>query len=211
MIFDMFNQVDHSLGRAHGGLGIGLTLVKRLVEMHEGTVEAHSEGAGKGSTFTVSLPVARVEATSAAPVGGSFPAAAATRHRILVADDNTDVAESLGMVLRLMGHEVRTVPDGLQAVEQASAFAPELILLDIGMPGLDGYEAARRIRSQGRGRQVVLVALTGWGQEADRRRSLESGFDHHFTKPVDPADLERLLAELPPADRPDGLRADPRA
>jgi PAS domain S-box-containing protein len=198
-VFDMFMQVDRSLSRVHGGLGIGLTLVKRLVEMHGGTVEVSSEGADKGSAFTVTLPLAAAPGEDAGIAETAPPAGGSGRRRILIADDNPDVAESLAMMLRLMGNEVRAVHDGAQAIEQAVAFAPELVLLDIGMPGLDGYEVARRIREQQWDRNLVLVALTGWGQEEDRRRSIDAGFDHHFTKPVNPAVLERLIARLPRA------------
>lgn len=202
-VFDIFTQVEQSPMKTQGGLGIGLTLVKRLVEMHRGTVEARSDGPGMGSAFTVTLPVATAE-QPAVEVAMTMEAGAAPagRHRILVADDNADVAESLAMMLRLMGNEVRTVCDGLQAIEQTTAFAPEMVLLDIGMPGMDGYEAARRIRAQHWDRPLVLVALTGWGQEEDRRRSLAAGFDHHFTKPVSPVNLERLVSQLPPATLP---------
>ncbi len=208
-VFDMFMQVDRAMSRAQGGLGIGLTLVKRLVEMHGGTVAVSSDGDGRGSSFAVTLPLASVPALDSmskqggAANGESPPGAedagGAGRHRILIADDNPDVADSLAMMLRLMGNEVRSVCDGEQAIEQAVAFAPELILLDIGMPGLDGYEAARRIREQQWDRHLVLVALTGWGQEEDRRRSIDAGFDYHFTKPVDPAVLEKLISQLPQA------------
>lgn len=199
-VFDMFMQVDRALSRAHGGLGIGLTLVKRLVEMHGGTVEVSSDGIDKGSAFTVSLPLAPALGHSDTGTGEPSPGGdGGGRHRILIADDNADVAESLAMMLRLMGNEVRSVSDGVQAIEQAVAFAPELILLDIGMPGLDGYEVARRIREQQWDRHLVLVALTGWGQEEDRRRSIDAGFDYHFTKPVNPAALEKLIAQLPQA------------
>lgn len=194
-IFDIFMQVDQSPVKAQGGLGIGLTLVKRLVEMHQGSVEARSDGPGKGSAFTVTLPVAAEPAAEAA--AAAQDAVSSGRHRILVADDNADVAESLAMMLRLMGNEVRTVSDGTQAIEQTTAFAPEMIMLDIGMPGIDGYETARRIRAQHWDKPLILVALTGWGQEEDRRRSLAAGFDHHFTKPMSPADLERLVSRLP--------------
>jgi CheY-like chemotaxis protein len=201
-IFDIFMQVDQPMLPGQRGLGIGLTLVKRLVEMHHGTVEAHSDGPGKGSVFTVTLPEAGFAKDSAKATMSDVVSSG--RHRILIADDNADIAESLAIMLRLMGHEVRTVSDGLQAIEQAMAFVPEMILLDIGMPGVDGYEAARRIRSQHWDKPLMLVALTGWGQEEDRRRSVVAGFDYHFTKPVNPADLERLVAQLPPAVPPGG-------
>jgi PAS domain S-box-containing protein len=196
-VFEMFNQVTPVIERSQGGLGIGLALVRGLVEMHGGTVEAHSEGPGRGSIFTVRLPAARPtppETLLPAPeVGAARPAM-----RILVADDNRDAADSLTMLLQLAGHEVRTAHDGREAVEAAAAFRPDVALLDIGMPGLTGYEVARRVREQPGGAGVVLVAITGWGQEEDKRRAAEAGFDHHLTKPVDPLALERLLSALTP-------------
>ncbi len=206
-IFDMFTQVDSSLERSEGGLGIGLTLVQRIVEMHGGTVEARSEGLGKGSEFVVRLPVA-------VAVEGQGPREAAADEeevvapaprRILVVDDNRDAADSLGTLLRMFGNEVHTAHDGLEAVGAAAAFQPHVVLLDIGLPKLNGYEAARRIREQKGGSDMVLVALTGWGQEEDRRRSKEAGFDHHMTKPVEFADLQKLLAEASPS-RPERAR-----
>jgi PAS domain S-box-containing protein len=194
-IFDMFTQVDRSSERSEGGLGIGLTLVQRLVEMHGGTVEARSDGPGKGSEFVVRLAVAEVkdQGPQGAACDGEKGAAAAGR-RILVVDDNRDVADSLGMLLRMMGNEVHTAHDGLEAVGAAAAFRPDMVLLDLGLPKLNGFEAARRIRDQDGGTDMVLVAVTGWGQEEDRRRSKEAGFDHHMTKPVDFAALQELLA-----------------
>ena len=194
-IFDMFTQVDRSLERSEGGLGIGLTLVQRLVEMHGGTVEARSDGPGKGSEFVVRLAVAEVK--DQGPQGAACDdekGAAPARRRILVVDDNRDAADSLGMLLRMMGNEVHTAYDGLEAVGAAAAFQPDVVLLDLGLPKLDGYEAARRIREQDGGTDMVLVAVTGWGQEEDRRRSKEAGFDHHMTKPVEFAALQKLLA-----------------
>jgi PAS domain S-box-containing protein len=196
-LFEMFSQVAPALERSHGGLGIGLSLVKGLVEMHGGSVGARSDGPGKGSEFVVRLPVAGGTAAPRPrlPVGGE--GAAGPRRRILVADDNRDAADSLAMVLRLGGHEVHAVHDGQEAVEAAAWFRPDLALLDIGMPKLNGYEVARRIRAQPWGRGVLLVALTGWGQEEDKRRAREAGFDQHLTKPAAPADLERLLLAGP--------------
>jgi PAS domain S-box-containing protein len=195
-IFDMFTQVDHSLKRSEGGLGIGLTLVQRLVEMHGGTVEARSDGPGKGSEFVVRLAVA-VEVKGQGPQGAACDrekGAASARRRILVVDDNRDAADSLGMLLLMMGNEVYTAHDGLEAVGAAAAFQPDVVLLDLGLPKLNGYEAARRIREQDGGTDIVLVAVTGLGQEEDRRRSKEAGFDHHMTKPVEFAALQKLLA-----------------
>jgi signal transduction histidine kinase/ActR/RegA family two-component response regulator len=195
-IFDMFSQVDHSLEKAQGGLGIGLTLVKQLLEMHGGRIEARSEGAGKGSEFIARLTVVAVAPRREPAEAGEERRSRASTCRILVADDNRDAAESMSTVLRLMGHEVRTVHDGVQAVEEAAAFRPDLVLLDIGMPRLNGYDAARRIRTERWGKSTLIVAMTGWGQDEDKRRAFESGFDRHFTKPVDPADVEKLISGL---------------
>ncbi len=199
-IFEMFTQADRSLERSQGGLGIGLTLVQRLVEMHGGRVTAHSAGPGQGSEFTVRLPVAP-DTTGVAATSSEEEKAAAARRRILVVDDNRDAADSLAVLLRLLGNEVHTAYDGLEAVGASAAFVPDLVLLDIGLPKLNGYDAARRIREQYAGRGMVLVALTGWGQEEDRRRSKEAGFDHYMTKPVEIASLQQLLAELEAAKR----------
>jgi CheY-like chemotaxis protein len=185
--------------RSEGGLGIGLTLVQRLVEMHGGKIEARSDGPGTGSEFVVILPIAGDIKREQPQATGSAEVDAPPARRILVVDDNRDAADSLGMLLRLMGNEVHTAHDGLEAVGAAAAFQPDVVLLDIGLPKLNGYEAARRIREQEGGAGVLLVALTGWGQEEDRRRSHEAGFDHHMTKPVDFEVLQKLLAETNPA------------
>jgi PAS domain S-box-containing protein len=197
-IFEMFTQVDRSLDRAQGGLGIGLTLVWRLVEMHGGSVEAQSEGAGKGSEFIVRLPVAR-DAGLDNPDKGSEKECAGPScrsRRVLVVDDNQDAANSLAMLLRMKGHDVRTAYDGLEAVDAAAAYKPDVVLLDVGLPRLNGFDVARRIRQTETQRSIVLVALTGWGHEEDRRRSKEAGFDHHMVKPADPAALDRVLESL---------------
>ena len=193
-IFDIFTQVDRSLERSQGGLGIGLTLVKRLTEMHGGDIVALSDGPGRGSEFVVRLPILPESAgQEAVPLATMSPALPG--RRILVVDDNRDSADSLTLILGMLGNEVRTAYDGVEAVESAAAFRPELVFLDIGLPRLNGYDAARRIRQQPGGATMTLVALTGWGQEDDRRRSREAGFDHHLVKPVDPLELERLLGE----------------
>jgi PAS domain S-box-containing protein len=202
-VFEMFTQVDRSLERAEGGLGIGLTLVHRLVEMHGGTVEARSDGPGKGSEFIVCLPLGvdvndqepegRTEGRTEGRMDDERAVAAVTR-RILVVDDNWDSAESLVMFLRMLGNDVHTAHDGLEAVEVAATFRPDVVLLDIGLPRLNGYEAARQIREKSGTDEIVLVAVTGWGQDEDRRRSREAGFDYHLTKPVDFDALQRLLA-----------------
>jgi PAS domain S-box-containing protein len=196
-IFDMFTQVDTSRERSRGGLGIGLTLVKSLVEMHGGSVRAASAGPGQGSEFTVRLPVAAaVEAPRRDGKAGDPSNTKAPSRRILVVDDNWDAAQSLGMLLKIMGHEVRTAYDGAGGLEVVRTFRPDVALLDIGMPGMNGYELARRLRAQDDLRGMILVAVTGWGQEEDRLRSREAGFDLHLTKPADLAALEGLLSSL---------------
>jgi signal transduction histidine kinase/ActR/RegA family two-component response regulator len=192
-IFDMFSQVDRSIERSSGGLGIGLALVKGLVEMHGGQVRAESEGEGKGSTFIVTLPAA-VDQAAPAPSTTANSLAAAGR-RILVVDDNWDGADSLATMLKLLGNEVRTAHDGVAAVEVAGQFRPEVILMDVGMPKLNGLEAARRIRGEAWGRDMTIIALTGWGQEDDRERSRDAGCDGHLVKPVNLSDLEQLLVD----------------
>jgi CheY-like chemotaxis protein len=184
------------LERAQGGLGIGLSIVRGVVELHGGSVTAHSAGPGQGTELTVRLPALAPSAgESQAPEAGE-PAAVPTPRRILVADDNADSVESLALLLTLRGSEVRTASDGWEAVEAAAEFGPDVVLLDIGMPRLNGYEAARKIREQSRGGRMVLIALTGWGQDEDRQRSTDAGFDFHLVKPVDFAALEKLLASL---------------
>jgi PAS domain S-box-containing protein len=194
-IFDMFSQVDHSVERTTGGLGIGLALVKGLTEMHGGSVRAESAGPGQGSRFTVRLPViVAVEeerAQSILPLLEGAP-----KRRILVVDDNRDAVESLATMLRLSGNEVHTACDGIEAVELAEQLLPDVVLMDIGMPRLNGREATRRIREQAWGKQMIVIALTGWGQDSDRRLSREAGCDEHLVKPVDFAELERLMREL---------------
>ena len=197
-IFDLFAQADTTLERSRGGLGIGLTLVKRLVEMHGGTVEAHSDGPGKGSEFVVRLPVAAAVPAPVAPATPDASPAAGAALRVVVADDNADSAATLSDMLRLLGHDVTTVADGEAAVAAAEAVRPDVIVSDIGMPRLNGYEVARQVRSRPWGGGVFLVALTGWGQADDRAKSAAAGFDHHLVKPVDPDALGRLLAGVTP-------------
>jgi len=203
VIFDMFTQLNVPAGRAQSGLGIGLALVRKLLEMHGGSVSAFSEGNGCGSEFLITLPVITSEITAGngrtavgldSNVGGE---AVQVRRRILVADDNSDALESLATLLELSGHEVFSAANGALALESAERNLPEVALLDIGMPKLDGYEVARRIRAQPWGRRITLVALTGWGQESDRRRSGEAGFDSHLVKPLDLDKLTALLERLP--------------
>lgn len=200
-VFQMFSQVDRDLEKTTGGLGLGLALVKGLVEMHGGTIHAHSEGEGHGSEFILKLPAVlsldkKEEHIKADELFNSLPS-----RRILLADDNRDSTEWLGQLLEMTGNEVRTAHDGLQALAEAEAFRPDVILLDIGMPGLNGHETCRRIREQPWGKDVALIAMTGWGQEEDRRQSREAGFDHHLVKPVELTVLEKLLSELQPNRR----------
>jgi CheY-like chemotaxis protein len=186
--------VERSLERAQGGLGIGLTLVKRLVEMHGGTIEARSAGPDGGSKFVVRLPEHTSDLARPTPIPDHSPAMATGRsQRVLIADDNRDAADSLALMLRVMGHDVRTAYDGEQALQEAEAFRPSLALLDIGMPRLNGYDTARALRAKPYGPGMMLVALTGWGQPEDKRRSQLAGFDHHLVKPVDPSALDHLL------------------
>ncbi len=194
-IFDLFTQVDRSLEKAQGGLGIGLTLVRRMVELHGGSVEASSAGQERGSEFSIRLPLApSATRASTAHEGVREPSGAALPRRILVVDDNVDAAASLAMMLRMMGHEAQTAHDGLAAVEVAASWQPDVILLDIGMPRLNGYDACRQIRERPCGRDFFIVALTGWGQDEDKRRSKEAGFNAHLVKPIDLAALDGLLA-----------------
>jgi PAS domain S-box-containing protein len=196
-LFEMFSQAAPALGRSQGGLGVGLALVRGLVELHGGTVEARSGGPGLGSEFTVRLPaVQRPAQVARGPGGDGQECRCVPKCRVLVVDDNRDTADSLAVLLRLLGHDLHTAHDGLEAVQAAATFRPDVVLLDIGLPKMSGYEAARSIRRQPWGEGMTLVAVTGWGQEEDKRRAAEAGFDHHLTKPVDPAALERLLAEL---------------
>lgn len=195
VIFDLFVQVDNSLARSKGGLGLGLTLVKRLVEMHGGRVEAQSEGLGKGSTFSVYLPTAR-ETLPPASGMDEKRATQSSGNRILVVDDNTDVASTLSLLLTLRGYEVHTRHSGRAAIDAIEALQPTTILMDIGMPELDGYATCRLIRQRPQGRQLIVIALTGYGQEEDRQRTWEAGFDAHLVKPVDLGTLTTLLDSL---------------
>jgi PAS domain S-box-containing protein len=190
-IFELFTQVDRSLEKAQGGLGIGLTLVRSLVEMHGGTVEARSAGMKQGSEFIVTLPL--VQPPSATTSTPATAQASKARRRVLIVDDNRDAADSMAMMLEVNGHQTRTAYDGLEALAVANDYRPDVILLDIGMPRLNGYDTARQLREQPWAKDVILFALTGWGQEEDRRRSLEAGFNYHLTKPVDPTTLDELL------------------
>jgi PAS domain S-box-containing protein len=198
LLFDMFAQVDASLERSRDGLGIGLTLVKTLVELHGGSVTVNSGGPGRGSEFTVRLPV--VEPALPAVASAAAPARPAVPQRVLIVDDNDDGAESLSMLLQFDGHETLKAHTGPEALDAAARFRPDVMLLDIGLPGMSGYEVCRRIRREPWGQAMLIVALTGWGQEEDRKRSEEAGFDTHMVKPVDHEMLLRLLASIPGSD-----------
>ncbi len=191
-VFDLFVQEAHPSNLSQGGLGIGLTLVKRLVEMHGGRVEAHSEGPGKGSEFVMRLPAA--EAPLPRPELGPTTGGSAAGRRILVVDDNADSADSLAELLQFWGHEVRTAHSGAEALDAARDFRPDAVLLDLGMPDMNGYEAARLLRDRAGLNGTAFIALTGYGQDAERRRSAEAGFQAHLVKPVDPEELRKLLA-----------------
>jgi PAS domain S-box-containing protein len=189
-VFDMFMQLDHASDRARSGLGIGLTLARRLIELHGGAIEAHSAGAGAGTTFEVRVPSAITVAEPKHVPATARPGTVSCR--VLIAEDIPDAAEMMRLMVECWGHDVRVAADGVQAVAIAQVFEPQIALLDIGMPRMDGYDAARHIRAA-LGARVTLVALTGWGQEDDQRRAREAGFDHHLTKPADPAALEALI------------------
>jgi CheY-like chemotaxis protein/two-component sensor histidine kinase len=191
-IFDLFARVDPS-PTSQGGLGIGLTLVRQLVELHGGTIEARSAGAGHGSEFVVRLPLV---AAAAPEVPARAPTPAATPLRVLIADDNLDAAESLTLLLRLKGHDAHAVFDGEAAIDSAERLLPQVALLDIGMPKANGYEVARRVRAFPWGKEIFLVALTGWGQESDKLQARQAGFDAHLVKPVLPETLDELLATV---------------
>ena len=197
-VFDLFAQADRTYQRAQGGLGIGLTLVRTLVELHGGAVAAKSEGLGRGSEFIVRLPLGVDSAERRNPQPGKREAVFASQ-RILVVDDSRDAAESLAMLLESLGADVQTASDGPAALDELEAFRPSVMLLDIGMPGMDGLEVARRARQRAEGRDLTLIALSGWGQEEDRRRSREAGIDYHLVKPVNLDELGQLLTALAPA------------
>jgi signal transduction histidine kinase/CheY-like chemotaxis protein len=195
-IFEIFSQVDGSTDRSQGGLGIGLTLVKRLVEMHGGKIEAQSDGIGKGARFIVRLPIVVDEPAAQPTSGNGQEVLPKSSHRILIVDDNRDAADTLAMLLKFMGNEMRTAYDGQEGVDAAAEFRPAVVLLDIGLPKMNGIEACRHIRSQAWGKNVVLIAVTGWGQDEDRCLTHEAGFDHHMVKPVNPKELMKLLASV---------------
>jgi PAS domain S-box-containing protein len=196
-LFDMFVQVDTSLERSRDGLGIGLTLVRTLVDLHGGSIEARSEGLGRGSAFTVRLAALPVPDVSRSPAAPATAPASAGGRRVLVVDDSHDAAESLAMLLEFEGHEIYKAHDGAEAVRAAERERPDVVLMDVGLPILNGYEACRRIRSHAWSEGIVLVAITGWGQEEDREQSRSAGFDVHLVKPVDHDELLRILAAAP--------------
>jgi CheY-like chemotaxis protein len=198
-IFDLFIQAGPLPDHAQGGLGIGLTLARGVVEMHGGRIEAFSDGPGRGSEFVAhfpALPVAPGDSCEPSIVVKDAVAAASKTCRVLVVDDNEDSAESLSVMLKLEGHETKTAHDGPSALELARAFRPQVTLLDIGLPGMNGYEVARKLRKQRGGRKTTLIAVTGYGQEEDRQKSTEAGFDHHLTKPVNYDTLASLINSL---------------
>ncbi len=196
-VFELFSQVGKTLDRSQGGLGIGLALVKRLVEMHGGQVAAESPGLGQGSTFVVRLPLAATQVINGRQVPGEENASSlSVPRRILVVDDNVDGAETIAMLLTLFGHTVKTVHNGPDALEAAHSFQPGVMFLDIGLPGMSGYEVAQQLRSDSNMNGLILVALTGWGSEEDRQRAQSVGFDYHLTKPVGMEKLQSLLIEI---------------
>jgi CheY-like chemotaxis protein/two-component sensor histidine kinase len=196
-VFDMFTRIESEVSRDEGGLGIGLALAKGLVQLHGGRLEVNSAGSGEGSEFLICLPRSLVVEASTTQVVPSETKPEAKPRRILVADDNVDSAESMSMLLSLSGHEVHLAHTGADALKLAGQVRPEVAIFDIGMPDLTGYEVAERIRHEAWGKKMTLIAVTGWGQESDKRRARAAGFDHHLTKPVDPDKLE-VLFDTPP-------------
>jgi CheY-like chemotaxis protein len=194
-VFDLFTQADRSRERTRGGLGIGLTLARTLVELHGGTVEAHSDGPGRGSEFVVSLPLGAARPAVPEQETGKNSGRGVSR-RVLVADDNADAAATLALTLQFLGHVVRTAYDGQEALDIAREFKPSVMFLDLGMPKQTGFDVARRVRSERWEVPPLLVAVTGWGHDEDKRRSSEAGFDMHLVKPVDRVAVERVLASL---------------
>jgi CheY-like chemotaxis protein len=200
-IFEMFAQIDRPKEKGYTGLGIGLTLVKSLVDMHGGVIEVRSEGTNQGSEFSVRLPVLVETPVDQQPLNQSPERATVKpRRKVLVVDDNKDAAVVLSVVVKMLGNEVKLASDGEEAIQVAAEFLPDLVLMDIGMPKMNGYEAARHIRQQPWGQKMMFVALTGWGQDEDKQRTKDAGFDFHLVKPVEPSELQRLLAEIKPKE-----------
>jgi CheY-like chemotaxis protein len=192
-VFELFAQANRSLDRAQGGLGIGLTLVRRLVQMHGGSVQGFSEGAGRGSEFTVRLPLLPAETPAEAPRVRDVEPLASARLRIVVVDDNVDGLQSLAQLFRLVGHEVAVAIDGPAAIEVVRQFSPDVVILDIGLPRMDGYEVARRLRADPETQSAVLIALSGYSREEDRQLAEDAGFDYHFAKPIEFSVIQKLL------------------
>jgi CheY-like chemotaxis protein/anti-sigma regulatory factor (Ser/Thr protein kinase) len=193
-VFDLFVQGQRSLDRSQGGLGLGLTLVKRLVELHQGRVEAESAGAGRGSAFRIFLPCLTAVANRSEKVSAIVRAKPlVSGRRILVVDDNVDAAETVAAYLRLEGHDTKVVTEGAEVLGSARVFEPQVVVLDIGLPGLDGYEIARQLRGQPHTRDTLLIAVTGYGREEDRARAAAAGFDCHFVKPADPIEIQAAI------------------
>jgi CheY-like chemotaxis protein len=193
-VFDMFTRVHPRDPIKSSGLGIGLALARQLVHLHEGSLEVRSAGPGQGSEFIVTLPLSQKSVPMPSPMKTDTTTASTPNQRVLVVDDNRDAAESLAMILEMSGAQVAVALDGPQALDKVRSFAPDIVLMDIGMPGMDGYEVARRLRADAATRELLLVALTGWGQAEDRERAMQVGFDQHLTKPVDPEALTEVLA-----------------
>jgi CheY-like chemotaxis protein len=198
-VFDLFAQGERSLDRSLGGLGVGLTVVQRLVELHQGRVEVLSDGPGRGSEFRVVLPcISEVPQANDSSEQNVRPAEKVQKGmRVLVVDDNADAAESIAVLLRMEGHEVKTVSDGAQAIACSQVFAPSAVVLDIGLPGMSGYDVARRLRDLPATREALFIALTGYGQREDRALAKEAGFQHHFTKPADPRAIHDVITRKP--------------
>jgi len=192
-VFDLFVQGERSLDRSEGGLGIGLTLVKRLVSLHGGTVSVHSEGPGRGSEFAISIPALAQSAVPPETQPAVTVTPARRPSRVLIVDDNRDSADTLAALLEAWGHDVRTLYDGPSVVTAVAEFQPKVVLLDIGLPKMNGYEVAAQLRKSATGRSLILVAFTGYGQDEDRRRVSEAGFDYHLVKPLEPVELQKIL------------------
>jgi two-component system CheB/CheR fusion protein len=195
-VFDMFAQGERTLDRSEGGLGIGLTLARRIVELHGGAITARSDAAGKGAEFTIRIPRLNLEFAQPRPVASVEMSPSAKKRHVLVVDDNVDAADTMAMLLRLAGHEVEIEHEGEGALKRIAARMPDIVLLDIGLPGMSGYEVAQHLRARPEGQGLRIYALTGYGQDEDRRRSQAAGFDGHLVKPVMPGELLALVQEL---------------